>query len=202
MTWLEAYECVQLDGARLDPHGGGRRVQETTREGLNMVYFARIREDRPIKIGFSDDVDRRLIQLERHCRQPLALLHVMDGVPDGERGIHERFAHLRLGMTEQFRPGADLMEFVGKPLHVRPDPDAVEVLKPRSPEPDDITVKLDWAVATQARYVAENRKITLAEYPLSIVRPIVAAHFQAEVRGMELTASHRVPRTDKEVPSK
>lgn len=155
----QANECVQLDEARLGPHDGGRWVQETTRAGLNIVYFARIGEDRPIKIGISDDVDRRPIQLERHCRQPLALSYVMDGVPDGERGIHERFAPLRLGMTEQFRPGADLMEFVGKPLPVRPDPIAVEVLKPGSP--DLTTSRSRWIGRSRRKSTTMRKKESL-----------------------------------------
>jgi hypothetical protein len=39
----------------------------------------------------------------------------MEGGPKEEQQIHERFSHLRFGRKEQFRPGPDLMEFIGLP---------------------------------------------------------------------------------------
>jgi hypothetical protein len=49
-----------------------------------------------------------------------------------ESEIHQQFSHLRLGRSEQFRPGADLLDFIGRPLLVNPDPDAIEATPPRS----------------------------------------------------------------------
>jgi hypothetical protein len=96
-----------------------------------MIYFLQSTEGGPVKIGHSADVDTRRLQLESHYSQPLALLATMPGERDEERAIHERFAHLRLGRTEQFRPAADLMAFLGRPLLVDPNPDAVEAMSGR-----------------------------------------------------------------------
>lgn len=48
--------------------------------------------------------------------RPLALLATMDGGRAEERAIHERFAEHRLGRTEQFRPTAEILAFIGRPL--------------------------------------------------------------------------------------
>lgn len=98
------------------------------------IYFAQPLAGGPIKIGCSDDVPRRLRQLEAHYGQPLALLATMSGGRDEEQAIHARFAHLRLGRTEQFRPATDLMTFIGRPLLVGANPEAVEAIA--SPERD------------------------------------------------------------------
>ena len=83
----------------------------------------------PVKIGHSEDVDRRREQLESHYGRPLALLKVMPGGRDEERALHERFAEHRIGRTEQFRPAPDLMEFIGRPLLVGANPDAIEAME-------------------------------------------------------------------------
>jgi len=96
-----------------------------------VIYFAQL-DSGTIKIGTTDNVDVRIRALESRYGKPAALLATMPGGPDDEAAIHERFAHLRFGRTEQFRPAAELMEFIGKPLLVHPDPDAVEVTEKRA----------------------------------------------------------------------
>lgn len=87
-----------------------------------MIYFAQAIDGGPIKIGYSANVDSRIRQLESIYRQPLSVLATMPGDRDEERAIHERFAHWRMGRTEQFQPGHDLMEFIGRPLFVNASP--------------------------------------------------------------------------------
>lgn len=95
-----------------------------------MIYFLQSPGGGPIKIGTTENMDVRHKQLESHYGQPLALLASLDGSREEERAIHERFAEHRLGRTEQFRPVAEIMEFIGRPLLVSPDPDAVEAMSP------------------------------------------------------------------------
>jgi hypothetical protein len=95
-----------------------------------MVYFAQLVESGSIKIGCSDNLEGRLQSLESYYGQPLALLATMPGDRSTERQIHNRFAHLRLGKTEQFRPAAELMQFIGKPLLVAANPETVEAVVP------------------------------------------------------------------------
>jgi hypothetical protein len=90
-----------------------------------VIYFAQL-ETGSIKIGTTTNLNSRLAALESFYGQPLALLATMRGGRATELKIHERFAHLRMGRTEQFRPGPDLMEFIGKPLLVSANPDAIE----------------------------------------------------------------------------
>src|SRR5947209_14970845 len=80
-----------------------------------MIYFVRLNTGY-IRIGTTEDVDRRINALQSRYGKPVKLLATRPGGPDEERAIRERFAHLRLGRTEQFRPGAELMEdFLGIP---------------------------------------------------------------------------------------
>jgi hypothetical protein len=53
--------------------------------------------------------------------------------------------------------------------------------RPRSGR-DDISVKFDRRVAARARFVAENRGLTLAEYLSEIVRPIVERDFEQTLK--------------------
>jgi hypothetical protein len=91
-----------------------------------MIYFVQPLDGGPVKIGYSDDVAGRVKSLEHHYGQPLSLLATMDGGREQEKQIHARFAHLRFGRTEQFRPAPDLMAFIGRPLLVSANPDSVE----------------------------------------------------------------------------
>jgi hypothetical protein len=49
---------------------------------------------------------------------------------------------------------------------------------------NDVSVKLDAQVAKEARLVATNRGVTMAEYISEILRPIVRVHLEAEVGGL------------------
>jgi hypothetical protein len=95
-----------------------------------LIYFMQSVDGGPIKIGTTENLVVRIKQLELHYGRPLSVLATEDGGREEERVIHARFAHLRLGRTEQFRPAAELMAFIGKPLLVSANPDAVEVLEP------------------------------------------------------------------------
>lgn len=96
-----------------------------------MIYFAQLPTG-AIKIGCSTNVRDRIRALERHYQCSVFLLHTMEGDRETEREIHERFAHLRFDSAgkgtkiEQFRPGADLMKFIGFPELASANPEAVE----------------------------------------------------------------------------
>ncbi len=95
-----------------------------------MIYFAQL-PGGSIKVGFTDNLDARMAQLTAHYGTEPALLATMPGDRAAEAEIHSRFAHLRIGRTEQFRPGFDLLAFIGKPLLVNQDPDVIEAISPR-----------------------------------------------------------------------
>ena len=109
-----------------------------------MIYFIQPTHGGPVKIGFSTDVDRRRDQLESHYGKPLALLATMPGGAEEEAEIHARFAHLRFGRTEQFRPAPELLAFIGRPLLVSADPDAVEAMEPAKSNVMSIRGKPEW----------------------------------------------------------
>lgn len=94
-----------------------------------MIYFAQSVDGGPVKIGYSAAVDTRIRHLEAFYGRPLALLTTMEGDRETEREIHKRFAGVRLGRTEQFQPTAELMAFIGRPLLVGVNPQAVELME-------------------------------------------------------------------------
>jgi hypothetical protein len=139
-----------------------------------MIYFMQPLDGGPVKIGFSDDVETRRAQLESHYGQPLALLATMDGGRKEEQAVHSRFAHLRFGRTEQFRPAAELMTFIGRPLLVGANPNAVEAMEPASIDNRVMVIALkgspefrDWlsAVSKKSRIPATSIvEVALAEW--------------------------------------
>jgi hypothetical protein len=93
-----------------------------------VIYFLQDPDGGAVKIGYTDNFPARLKQLEARYGRPMVVLGTCEGGPEEERAIHERFAHLRFGRTEQFRPAADLMALIGRPLLASPNPDAVEAM--------------------------------------------------------------------------
>jgi hypothetical protein len=93
-----------------------------------MVYFLQSARGGPVKIGFSADVSKRIRQLQGMYGVTLTLLAAIEGDREREREMHDRFAHLRIEGTEQFRPAADLMEFLGHPVHADANPDEVDAM--------------------------------------------------------------------------
>jgi hypothetical protein len=141
-----------------------------------MIYVLQPWAGGPVKIGFSDDVNRRRIQLEAHYGQTLALLAMIPGGRDEERAIHERFAHLRLSRTEQFQPAADLMEFIGCPLPAGSDPGGVEAIGTVKRVlvfdlPSDVYRQLRVAAAMEGRSVSDFLRRLLRKHLLSKAEP-------------------------------
>ncbi len=95
-----------------------------------MIYFLQATEGGPVKIGHTNNVKRRLEHLEFHYGRSLTLLGTREGGLRREREIQARFSHLRLGITEQFRPASDLMQFIGAPSTVDVNPMTVVVMEP------------------------------------------------------------------------
>lgn len=93
------------------------------------LYVARF-PNGAIKIGQSADVPYRLAQLRTYYGVPLELLHTEPGGKPEESAWHRRFAHARLGRSEQFRPVAELMAAIGRPMLDGIDPEAVEFVEP------------------------------------------------------------------------
>lgn len=94
-----------------------------------MIYFMRPIGGGPIKIGYTEDVIRRKHQLEARYARPLELLATFPGGQETEAEIHEKFKHARLGATEQFRPTAELLGFLGYVSPEGENPDTVEAME-------------------------------------------------------------------------
>lgn len=122
-----------------------------------MIYFLQPIDGGPVKIGTTENLESRRRKLEADFRTPLALLATMPGGRKEEREIHERFSHLRFPGTEQFRPASDLMAFIGRPLLVGANSDAIEAI-----EQTEKPVRLDLSPQHHERLETEAKKLGLS----------------------------------------
>lgn len=78
-----------------------------------MIYFVQDGEDGPIKIGYSDDVVRRIAELSIGAHRELRVLLVISGEIEQEKQLHDRFsfAHKK---GEWFWPVNELLSFIDK----------------------------------------------------------------------------------------
>lgn len=85
-----------------------------------MIYFAQTSDNQYIKIGKTDDVQKRLSGLQTGTPHTLKLLATMPGGHDEERMLHQRFAGIR-ARGEWFHTTKALVEFAtaaGATLHL------------------------------------------------------------------------------------
>lgn len=132
-----------------------------------MIYFLQSLDGGPVKIGFTDDFPARRKALENHYRRPLAVLATREGGRPEEAALHARFAHLRLGRTEQFQPGPDLMEFIGRPLLVGANPEAAVAMNGLSNNILSIRGTPEWR-AWLERFAARCRVTPTALLDLAV----------------------------------
>lgn len=95
----------QADAWVAEHHGSSVSFGRST-----CVYFARCEKTGLVKIGYTQDLDRRVGELRRLGAAPVVLA-TMPGNADTEHGLHARFADLRVD-GEWFRPEARLLAFV------------------------------------------------------------------------------------------
>jgi hypothetical protein len=126
-----------------------------------MIYFLQSVDGGPVKIGTTEDLAVRWKALEADYGCELALLAIMPGGKDEEAEVHERFAAIRLGRTEQFRPTADLMAFIGRPLLVGLNPDTVEVMGSHR-KPMIVQVRGSQEFKDWAEKLSRHERISLA----------------------------------------
>lgn len=144
-----------------------------------MIYFMQPIAGGPVKIGYSANVDVRREQLEAHYGQPLAILAVTEGERQEEREMHKRFAHLRLGRTEQFRPAADLMAFIGRPLLVDLNPDVIEAMPPVR---HTAMMRVDAETLEKVKLAASLMRMSVADYSSEVLRKVAERDIQREAK--------------------
>lgn len=73
-----------------------------------MIYFVRSYCKKFIKVGTTEDLARRMRELQTSNPLPLKLLGVMPGSYKTESSLHEIFSKLRMGKSEWFKNAGDL----------------------------------------------------------------------------------------------
>jgi hypothetical protein len=77
-----------------------------------VVYFIQAGvTGRPIKIGYTDDLGKRIISLQIGLPEPMEVLLSVKGGRELERELHAKFAHLRI-RQEWFRAERELLEAI------------------------------------------------------------------------------------------
>lgn len=150
-----------------------------------MIYFIQAAGGGSIKIGHSRDVEARRRQLATHYGRPMEVLAVMEGGLSEERAAHRRFAHLRFGWTEQFRPAPELLAYIGRLELVDSNSGAVEAMEPAH---SLVMARMDRAVVRKAKIVAAFRNQSLSEF-LSDALGEVIDRLMAEAYAKESQAS-------------
>lgn len=110
----------------LDHHG---RVQEekvkyvpdyvALLERDGSVYFIQRGLHGPIKIGWSQDVERRITELQVANAEKLYVIGAIPGTMLEERETHQRFSHLRME-AEWFRSSEEIFAFLRNSGGARP----------------------------------------------------------------------------------
>ena len=78
-----------------------------------MVYFIQSVNGGPIKIGYSNNVNERIRELQTASPYKLILLAAIVGGVRMENDIHKQFSKYRM-RGEWFKPAKELMEFINK----------------------------------------------------------------------------------------
>ena len=76
-----------------------------------MVYFIQAAENGLIKIGYTDNIKKRMHALKTMSPERLYLMKVIKGAQKQETLLHRRFDHLR-SHGEWFRPEQELLDYI------------------------------------------------------------------------------------------
>lgn len=104
---LETYGRVEVTEVRYK----GQYVAPKDRYGV--VYFVQAGPGGPIKVGWTQDVGRRLGELQTANAKKLVLLGTVPGTMETEASLHARFSHLRLE-AEWFRNSPEIHLFLSE----------------------------------------------------------------------------------------
>jgi hypothetical protein len=81
---------------------------------MPVVYMIQVGEHGPVKIGWTDDVERRLSGLQTANHERLRVIRLFEGGPAEERMLHKQFASQRLE-GEWFTFTKEMLDVVGLP---------------------------------------------------------------------------------------
>lgn len=83
-------------------------------EPTGVVYF--IQRGAEIKIGFTNNLAKRLTNLRTGTTEPMTVLLTVPGIPALEKYFHEKFAEHHVA-REWFRASDDLVNFIARRAH-------------------------------------------------------------------------------------
>jgi len=73
-----------------------------------LIYFITFSNRKFVKIGFSDNPEKRILELQTGNPYKLQLLHVISGNYETEKGFHESLSKYRVRNSEWFKVKGEL----------------------------------------------------------------------------------------------
>lgn len=108
----ERWQCLDVHGVVRASPVRFRPDYVRPNDRVGHVYFVQSEGPaRSIKIGWSQDVDRRVLELQTANAFPLRVLGKIEGTLRDEAALHVRFAHLRLE-AEWFRDDEEIHRYL------------------------------------------------------------------------------------------
>ncbi len=90
-----------------------REARMRAKEQSTLVYFIQDTGLGNIKIGFTKDLQERLLKLQTSAAHELKVLKSLPGGRKKEYALHKQFEHLRIG-GEWFKPEPELLDFISR----------------------------------------------------------------------------------------
>lgn len=107
------WQCLVLHGRiKVTPvRYKAEYVPPKSRDGV--VYFVEAGSGGPVKIGWTQDIERRIAELQTANAHKLNLLGTVAGTMENEAAVHAHFSHLRME-AEWFNNSSEIHEFIKK----------------------------------------------------------------------------------------
>lgn len=150
-----------------------------------MIYAMQPVRGGPIKLGFTSNVAQRKRAFENAHKVKMNLLWSADGDEHAERELLARFAHLRLGREEQFRPALELIEFLGSPPKAIPE--TVRRGNKAIKHASGAAAPIDRDLMRMAKWLAsvQEPRVTVGQYLTMILAPVVDEKYKAALAPQE-----------------
>ena len=87
---------VEVGGETLGPRGAVVLCDSCACRFLGYVYFVQAERGGPVKIGVTDDLDRRLSMLQASSAERLVVIYALPGDRRTELELHKRFSEHRI----------------------------------------------------------------------------------------------------------
>jgi hypothetical protein len=130
-----------------------------------VIYFVQTESGGPIKIGFAEDVGKRVADLQLAMPHRLVVLGVMDGTRSNEQELHRRLHHIRV-RGEWFQDCHELRRLIGdhaRPFEAKTARDPVKKWPPQMAATFHAALLAGYPEEGRARAIARDAGVTIKQ---------------------------------------